>query len=56
MHFRTRSELERSMNAARQLRAETLGGVKWIVVAITGAGVLLLSLLRWRRRDTALRT
>lgn len=30
-HFETRAELERQMEAARQLRAETLGGAAWIV-------------------------
>lgn len=37
MYFRTRAELERKMDAARQLRAETLGGVAWIGAALAGA-------------------
>jgi len=36
-HFRTRAELERQLEAARQLRAEALGGASWIVSAILRA-------------------
>jgi len=36
-HFETRAELERQMEAARQLRAETLGGATWIVSALAAA-------------------
>jgi hypothetical protein len=38
-HFETRAELERQMDAARQLRAEILGGAiaTWIVSALAGA-------------------
>lgn len=36
-HFRTRAELERQMDAARQLRAETLAGASWSVSALVGA-------------------
>lgn len=41
MYFRTRAELERKLDDARQLRAETLGGVTWIVVALAGLFLLL---------------
>ena len=44
-HFETRAELERQMGAARQLRAETLGGATWIVSAFAGAVVAIRSLL-----------
>jgi hypothetical protein len=40
-HFRTRAELERQMNAARQLRAEALAGASWIVSALAGAEGLI---------------
>ena len=40
-HFRTRAELERQLEAARQLRAETLGGASWIASAILSAFQLL---------------
>ena len=40
-HFRTRAQLELQMEAARQLRAETLGGASWIVSAILSAFQLL---------------
>ena len=36
-HFETRAELERQMEAARQLRAETLGGAAWIVSVLPAA-------------------
>ena len=36
-HFETYAELERQMKAARQLRAETLGGATWIVSALAAA-------------------
>jgi hypothetical protein len=36
-HFETRADLERQMDAARQLRAETLGGAGWIFSALAGA-------------------
>lgn len=41
-HFETRAELERQMEAARQLRAETLGGAAWIVSVLAAA----LSMIR----------
>ena len=37
MHFRTRAQLELQMEAARQLRAETLGGASWIVSGLSSA-------------------
>jgi len=36
-HFETRAELERQMEAAHQLRAETLGGATWIISALAPA-------------------
>jgi hypothetical protein len=46
-HFETRAELERQMEAARQLRAETLGGATWIVSALAVAvGAIRRLLLR----------
>lgn len=46
-HFETRAELERQMEAARQLRAETRGGATWIVSALAAAvGALRRLLLR----------
>jgi hypothetical protein len=36
-HFETYAELDRQMNAARQLRAETLGGATFIVSALAAA-------------------
>jgi hypothetical protein len=46
-HFTTRAELERQMDAARQLRAETLAGAAWIFSALAGAvGVIRRMLLR----------
>jgi hypothetical protein len=51
MHFRTRAELEGRMEAARQLRAETLGGVRWIVVAIVGAALFVRRMLHARTTD-----
>ena len=46
-HFETRAELERQMEAARQLRAETLGGATWIVSALAAAvGAIRRLLLR----------
>jgi hypothetical protein len=36
-HFETYPELDRQMNAARQLRAETLGGATFIVSALAAA-------------------
>jgi hypothetical protein len=36
-HFESYAELERQMKAARQLRAETLGGATWIVSALAAA-------------------
>lgn len=36
-HFRTRAQLELQMEAARQLRAETLGGASWIVSGLSSA-------------------
>jgi hypothetical protein len=45
--FRTRAELERQIDAARQLRAETLGGARWISGALAGvAGVIRRIMLR----------
>jgi hypothetical protein len=41
-HFETRAELERQMEAARQLRAETLGGAAWIVSGLAA----VLSMIR----------
>jgi hypothetical protein len=32
-YFETYAELERQMNAARQLRSETLGGATWSALA-----------------------
>ncbi|HEX6115410.1 MAG TPA: hypothetical protein VFZ10_24165 [Geminicoccaceae bacterium] len=40
-HFRTRAELERQMDAARQLRAETLAGGAWIIAALISALLVL---------------
>lgn len=46
-HFETRAELERQMDAARQLRAETLGGAAWICSALAGVlGAVRRLLLR----------
>ena len=46
-HFETRAELERQMDAARQLRAETLAGADWISSALAGAvGVIRRMVLR----------
>ena len=33
-HFRTRAELERQMDKARQLRAETVRGAAWIILGL----------------------
>jgi hypothetical protein len=41
-HFETRAELERQMEAARQLRSETLGGAAWIVSGLAA----VLSMIR----------
>jgi hypothetical protein len=41
-HFETRAELERQMDAARQLRAETLGDAAWIVSGLAA----VLSMIR----------
>lgn len=41
-HFETRAELERQLEAARQLRAETLGGAAWIVSGLAA----VLSMIR----------
>jgi len=41
-HFETRAELERQMEAARQLRAETLGGAAWVVSGLAA----VLSMIR----------
>ena len=38
-HFDTRAQLERQMDAARQLRSETLAGAIRIVAAFAGAAV-----------------
>ena len=38
-HFRTRAELERQMDAARQLRSETLAGASRIFAAFAGAAI-----------------
>jgi hypothetical protein len=43
-HFRTRAELERQMNAARQLRAETLAGAICIFAALAAAAIRRISL------------
>ena len=49
-YFVTRTELERQMDAARQLRAETLAGAGWIFSAFGSvAGVIR----RIVRRTTA---
>ena len=53
MHYRTPAELNQISSGARQLRAETLGGVTWIVVALTGIIVLLRQALRLRRGGAA---
>ena len=55
MHFRTRAELERKMEAARQLRAETLGGATWIFGGLTSALLLLRRSLSFRGSGTARR-
>jgi hypothetical protein len=34
MYYRKRAEPEQAMDAARQLRAETLGGATWIIDAL----------------------
>lgn len=44
-HFRTRAELERQMDAARQLRAETLAGGAWIIVGLISALLVLRRVL-----------
>lgn len=49
-HFETRAELERQMEAARQLRAETLGGAAWIV---SGLAAVLSMIRRMLLRMTA---
>jgi hypothetical protein len=36
-YFQTRAELERQMDASRQLRAEALAGATWILSALAGA-------------------
>ena len=41
-HFETRAELERQMEAARQLRAENLGGAAWVVSGLAA----VLSMIR----------
>lgn len=45
-HFRTRAALERQIDAARQLRAETLGGAAWIVSAFAAAFRAVRRLMR----------
>lgn len=54
-HFRTRAELERHMAAAREVQAETLGGVAWLLRALAGAvaaipRLLLRATIHWQRR------
>lgn len=44
-HFETRAELERQMEAARQLRAETLGGASWIVSGLASVLDLIRRML-----------
>ena len=43
--FRTRAELERQMEAARQLRAETLAGAGWIFSALAGLWTVIRRML-----------
>jgi hypothetical protein len=51
-HFETRAELERQMEAARQLRAETLGGAAWIVSGLAAVlGMIWQMLLRIITRE-----
>jgi hypothetical protein len=45
-HFRTRAELDRQIEAARQLRAERLDGTGWIAGALTLAFRWLGGLIR----------
>jgi hypothetical protein len=53
-HFETRAELERQMEAARQLRAETLGGAAWIVSGLAAVlGVIRRMLLRMTARASS---
>lgn len=44
-HFETRAELERPMEAARQLRAETLGGAAWIVSGLAAVLSMIQQML-----------
>jgi len=44
-HFETRAELERQMEAARQLRAETLGGAAWIVSGLAAVPSMIRQML-----------
>lgn len=53
MYFKTRAELERQMEAARQLRAETLGGARWLLTGLTSAFLLLRRSVRSRGPGTA---
>jgi hypothetical protein len=45
-HFETRAELDRQMEAARQLRATTLAGAGWIAGALNPALRALRRLIR----------
>lgn len=49
MRFESREALERQMDSARQLRAETLGDARWAIGALAGASAVVrrgLALIR----------
>ena len=54
-HFRTRAELERQMDAARQLRAETLAGCGWMIAGLLGLVLVVRRLIDRSATRTARR-